>query len=59
LVSSHAQAGRVVSMRFNIRMKNKIMKYEYVVLAFDVVVALMGGFMTFLYDGGEVLLEGY
>jgi hypothetical protein len=35
------------------------MNYEYVVLAFDIMVALLGGFMSFLFDGGEVLLEGY
>jgi hypothetical protein len=35
------------------------MNYEYVVQAFDVVIALLGGFMSLLWDSGESCLESY
>lgn len=46
-------------MSVSIYKSNTVLKYEYVVLAFDMMLALLGGFTAFLYDGGEVILEKY
>jgi hypothetical protein len=46
-------------MQINIRMTTKTMNYEIVVQAFDVVIALLGGFISLLYDSGEYCLEHY